>query len=58
MDCFQRDKRACNAHGRDEKCMQTFNRKSEEKRQLGRSKRGWEDNIKICVKEIGSADVN
>lgn len=45
-------------HGRDEKYIETFRNKTrkQEKRPLGRPKRGWVDNIKIFLKEIWCKD--
>jgi hypothetical protein len=37
-------------HGRDEKCIKISIGKAEGKRQLGRLKRRWEDNIKMGLK--------
>jgi hypothetical protein len=30
----------------------------EEKRQQGRYRRRWEDNIKVCLREVGSGSMN
>jgi len=43
----------CSTHGRDEIYVQHFSRETLGKRPLARSRRRWEDNIKIGVKEIG-----
>jgi hypothetical protein len=40
-------------HGRDEKCLQNVARKSDGKTPLGRSRRRWEDNMKMDLTEIG-----
>jgi hypothetical protein len=45
----------CGTHGGEEKCLQG---KSEEKRPLGRSRRRWEDNIKMDLREIGIEETN
>jgi hypothetical protein len=39
-------------HGRDVKCFQSFGRKPERTRPLGRPRRRWEDNIIINLWEI------
>jgi len=44
---------ACSTHGRDEKRIQTFGRKPEGKRPLGRPRCSWEDNIRMDLREIG-----
>jgi hypothetical protein len=44
-------------HGREEKCIQCFGRKTYRKETLGRPGHGWE-NIKIDHKEMGSEDVD
>jgi hypothetical protein len=36
-----------------EKCMQGFDEKSDGKKQLGKSRRRWEDNITNYMKDIG-----
>jgi hypothetical protein len=43
----------CSTHGSDEKCVQYFGRKPEGKRPLGRPRRGWMDNIRMDLREIG-----
>jgi hypothetical protein len=40
-------------HGRDEKLLQNFVRKLEEKRQIGRPTHRWKDNISMNSREIG-----
>jgi hypothetical protein len=43
---------ACNTHGRDKKFIQNFGRKNPEgKRQLGRPRRRWENNIRMDRRE-------
>jgi hypothetical protein len=37
----------CGTHEKEEKCMQELAEKAEGKRQLGRLRRKWEDNIKM-----------
>jgi hypothetical protein len=44
-------------HGRDEKFIQKLSWKPECKRQLGRSRRRWEDSIKMGLRKIGREDV-
>jgi hypothetical protein len=44
---------ACRAHGREEKCVQNFDWKPEGKRQLGRRRHRWEDNIKMDLRKTG-----
>jgi hypothetical protein len=41
------------ARMRDEKCIQDFTWKAEGTRWLGRRRRGWEDNIKMDLRETG-----
>jgi hypothetical protein len=43
--------RACNTHGMEEECMHNFGEKKG-KRPLGRSRRRWEDNIKINMRDL------
>jgi hypothetical protein len=43
---------ACSTHGRDDECEQNLIGKPEEKRSLGRSRRRWEDTIRIYLLEI------
>jgi hypothetical protein len=63
--CSSNDPRGCylpcKPHGGYEKCAQNFVRKPEEKIPLLKSRRRWDDNIKIylkivCVCGLGSAD--
>jgi hypothetical protein len=44
---------ACGTHGRGAKRVQGFGGKDEGKRSLVRSRRRWEDGIKIDLGEIG-----
>jgi len=46
--------RARSTHGGDETCIQNFVGTREGKRPLGRSRRGWEDNIIIDLREMGT----
>jgi hypothetical protein len=43
---------ACRRHGRDVKCIQNFSWKSEATRPYGRSKRRWEDNNRMNLREV------
>jgi len=43
---------ACGTYGKEERCDRLLVGKSEEKRQLGRTKRKWEDNIKMYLQEV------
>jgi hypothetical protein len=43
----------CGTHGKGERCLQVLVGRPEEKRSLGRPTRGWEDNIKMDLREIG-----
>jgi hypothetical protein len=43
----------CSAYGGGERYIQGFGGKPEGKRQLGRPRRRWEDNIKIDLQEVG-----
>jgi hypothetical protein len=45
---------ACNMHGVDERSVQNFVGKPERERPLGRSRRKWEDNIKMDLVSRGS----
>ena len=36
-----------------ENCVQGFDGESDGKKQLGKPRRRWEDNIKNCMKDIG-----
>jgi hypothetical protein len=44
---------ACGTHGRGEKRVKGFGGNDEGKRPLGRSRRRWEDGIKMDLSEIG-----
>ena len=45
---------ACSTNGgRGEECIGFLVGKPEEKRQLGRPRRRWEDNIKMDLQEVG-----
>jgi hypothetical protein len=44
---------ACSTYGTDEKCIQSFHRRPEGKRSLGRPRRRWKDNVRIDHREIG-----
>jgi hypothetical protein len=46
---------ACSVYGREERVLVG---KPEGKRPLGRPKRGWEDNIKMDLKEVGCSVVD
>jgi hypothetical protein len=39
-------------HGGEEECIQGLCGKTRRKRQLGRSRRGWEDHFKMDFREI------
>jgi len=43
----------CRTYGREERCIQGFVVKPEERRTLGRPRRRWEDNIKMDLQEVG-----
>jgi hypothetical protein len=43
----------CGRHGGGERCLQGFGWEAQRKRSLGRSRRTWEDNINMDLKEIG-----
>jgi hypothetical protein len=45
--------RACGTHERGEKIVQGFGGKSQRKEPLGRQKCGWEDGIRMDLREIG-----
>jgi hypothetical protein len=53
-DIRARDERggSCSTHGRDEKCIQNFFGKPEGKRPFGRSRRRWEDNVRMDLREV------
>jgi hypothetical protein len=42
----------------EERCIQGLVGKLEEKRPLGRPRRRWENNIKMDLKEVGSAGMD
>jgi hypothetical protein len=44
---------ACSTCGRDEKCNNISDAKSEGRRLLGRPRRRWEDNIRMDLREVG-----
>jgi hypothetical protein len=44
---------ACSTYGGEEKLIQGLVGKPEGKRQLGRPRRKWEDNIKMDLQEVG-----
>ena len=44
---------ACNTSGGEDKRLQNFRWKPEGKRQFGRPKRRWENNIQMDLKEVG-----
>jgi hypothetical protein len=48
---------ACRTHGEMRNAFKILVENPEEKRQLGRSRRRWEDNIKMDLREIGLEDV-
>jgi len=43
----------CSAYGGEQRYVQGFVGKHERKRPLGRCRRGWEDNIKMDLQEVG-----
>jgi hypothetical protein len=43
----------CSTHGSEEYCIQSFGRKSERQRSLGRPVYTWEGNIKMDIKSAG-----
>ena len=45
--------RTCGAYWGGERCAQGSSGKPEGKRPLGRSRRRWEDNIKMDLREVG-----
>jgi len=49
---------ACSAYGRKERRIQGFGGETEGKRPLGRSRRRWEDNIKLDLQEVGCGDMD
>jgi hypothetical protein len=48
----------CSMHGTDEKCIKCLCWKPEGKKQLGRPRRRWKDNIRMGLREIGSEGVD
>jgi len=51
--------RACGTCGWHERCIQGFGGGgAEERRQLGRPKRSWEDNIKMDLREVGCGGID
>jgi len=42
----------CITRGREEKCVQNFNREPEGKRPLGRPRRRWEDRIIMDLRQV------
>jgi len=44
---------ACSAYGGEERRMQVLVGKPEGKRQIGRPRRRWDDNIKMDLQEVG-----
>jgi hypothetical protein len=49
---------ACGAHGKVRGAFNILVGKREGRRPLGRSRRRWEDNIKMDLREIGFGDVD
>ena len=45
--------RTCSTYGAIQKCIQSSEGKPESKRPLGRPRLGWEDNIKMNLREVG-----
>jgi hypothetical protein len=45
--------RACSMYRGEERCIQGFGVKTWGRRTLGRSRRRWEDNIKMDLREVG-----
>ena len=43
----------CSKYGVEERCIQGFGGKPEGKRLFGRTRRRWEDNIKMDLQEVG-----
>jgi hypothetical protein len=48
----------CGTHGGRERCLQGFVAKPECRRPLRRPRHGWEDNIKMDLREIGMDEAN
>jgi len=44
---------ACSAYGEEERRIQGFVGEPGEKRELGRLRRRWEDNIKMDIQKVG-----
>ena len=44
---------ACSGYGGGERRIQDFGGKPEGKRRIGRTRRRWEDNIKMDLREVG-----
>jgi len=49
---------ACSAYGRGERRVQGFGGNPEEKRQLERPRRRWDDTIKMDLQEVGCGGMN
>jgi hypothetical protein len=45
--------KACGVHWREAECIKDFDGKSRGRRPLGRTRRRWEDNVKIVLRDIG-----
>jgi hypothetical protein len=45
--------KACSTYWNDEKCIKYFGWKPKDKKSLGRTRRRWEDNIRMDLMEIG-----
>ena len=45
---------ACSTYGGEQRCIQDLVGKPEGKRPLGRTRRKWDDNIKMDLQEVGS----
>jgi hypothetical protein len=50
--------RKCNTYGERKGLYRVFVVKREEKRQFGRPRYGWEDNIKMDLQEVRCGDMN
>jgi len=48
----------CSTMGVEERRIQNFGGKPEGKRQFGRQRRRWEDNIKTDLQEVGCGDMD
>ena len=44
---------ACSAYGGEERRIQGFGGETKGMRRLGKPRRGWEDNIKVDLQEVG-----